>query len=113
MKPSKTKAPYSKSEDNYISKCATTSLSVTGGLAKAAKALGRSPQAVTQRYYGTIRRKASLTVKNRPETVGSVISKETQETLDKSVRFTLASLAKDHNHITIEVKGTQVTAVFK
>jgi len=113
MKPSKTKAPYSKSEDNYIAKCARSSSGVAGGLKKAAAALGRSPQAVTQRYYTKIRGKASSNVKNRPETVGSTVLKDHQETLDKSVRFTLASLAKGHENITIEVKGTQVTAVFK
>ena len=36
-----------------------------------------------------------------------------QKMLDQDVRFTLASLAKDHDHITIEVKGKQITAVFK
>ena len=112
MKPSKTKAPYSKSEDNYIAKCARSSSSVSGGLKKAAAALNSSPQAVTQRYYTKIRGKASLNVKNRPATVGNIVQ-DHQKTLDKSVRFTLASLAKGHENITIEVKGTQITAVFK
>jgi len=122
MEASKTKPPYSKSEDNYIKKCTKSASTVAAGLRKAAKALNRSETAISQRYYSKIKGG-----KKKPETVGSLaispfmapnesksnVMLEHQKELDKSVRFTLASLAKGHENITIEVQGKQITAVFK
>jgi len=129
---------YTAAEDKYIYKCATESRTVCQGITKAAKKYGRTEKAVMFRYYNVlkkrarkydagsagpvgkaIRAKARAKAKNAEmkDPFGEVKSKfsmsKHQKMLDKSVRFTLASLARDHDHITIEVKGKQITAVFK
>ncbi len=118
----KTGTRYSTVEDKHILKCVTESSTICGGINKAAKHLGRSENAVLQRYY-LIKKNAKKASKKRtlPRSVGKIFNSDPFETfeskhqkmLDMDVRFSLASLAKDHECITIEVKGTQVTAVFK
>jgi len=107
----KTGTRYSAVEDKHILKCVAASNTICGGISKAAKHLGRSENAVLQRYYLIKKKKAKVRTVAAPKTE-SFMSKH-QKMLDKDVRFSLASLAKDHECITIEVKGTQITAVFK
>ena len=131
---------YTPAEDKYIYKCVNESRTVCQGITKAAKKYGRTEKAVMYRYYNVlkkrvrkydagssgpvgnaIRAKARAKAKAKKAEIkdpfGEVTSKfsmsKHQKMLDKSVRFTLASLARDHDHITIEVKGKQITAVFK
>lgn len=102
---------YSAVEDKHILKCVADSNTICGGINKAAKHLGRSENAVLQRYYLIKKKKAKARVVAEPK-VDTFMSKH-QKMLDQDVRFSLASLAKDHESITIEIKGTQITAVFK
>lgn len=124
---------YTLEEDKYIYKCATTSRTICHGLHKAAKELGRTEKAVMYRYYNVLKKntkKRKYNERVRTDVLKSVAAKKKakdpfanakstfsmskhQKMLDQDVRFTLASLAKDHDHITIEVKGKQITAVFK
>ena len=131
---------YTAAEDKYIYKCVKESRTVCQGITKAAKKYGRTEKAVMFRYYNVLKKRASkydihsagpvgnaIRAKARAKAkakkaeikdpFGEVTSKfsmsKHQKMLDMDVRFTLASLARDHNHITIEVKGKQITAVFK
>ena len=127
---------YTTAEDQYIYKCATESRTVCHGLTKAAKKLGRTEKAVMYRYYNVIKKNSKKRAYNervRTEVLTSVqrsakakarakakaakadekFYSEHQKMLNRNVRFTLASLAKDHDQITVTIKGTEVTAVFK
>jgi PHP family Zn ribbon phosphoesterase len=118
---SKTKTRYSIEDDKYILRCARTSETVCHGLTKAARALGRTEKAVLYRYYNVLKnsslakkqvKKAVVTKAPKKTTMSNFISKH-QKMLDMDVRFSLASLAKDHENITITIQGKQITAVFK
>lgn len=106
----KTGTRYSAVEDKHILKCVAESNTICSGISKAAKHLGRSENAVLQRYY-LIKKNAKTRVVAQPKT-DSFMSKH-QKMLDQDVRFSLASLARDHESITIEVRGKQITAVFR
>lgn len=109
---------YTTQDDQYIVDVVRKSKNNCIGFEKAAKKLNRSPNAIMQRYYqrlmhGKPKRKAVVAGDPFGKTTSKFSMSKHQKMLDKDVRFTLASLAKGHQNITVTIQGKQVTAVFK